>query len=78
MVKRRVQNGDQEESYERIQSEGGIGYLTFVQIIYARLLREDRTMSELASEYGVHPITIGLWKKAVVYGLPRLFEGEGR
>ena len=41
-------------------------------------LREDRTMSELASEYGVHPITIGLWKKAVVYGLPRLFEGEGR
>ena len=38
-------------------------------------LREDRTMSELASEYGVHPITIGLWKKAVVQGLPRLFEG---
>jgi len=32
-------------------------------------------MSELASEYGVHPITIGLWKKAVVQGLPRLFEG---
>jgi len=23
----------------------------------------------------VHPITIGLWKKAVVYSLPRLFEG---
>ena len=38
-------------------------------------LREDRTMSELASEYGVHPITIGLWKKAVVQGLPRLFDG---
>jgi hypothetical protein len=32
-------------------------------------------MFELASEYGVHPITIGLWKKAVVQGLPRLFEG---
>ena len=39
-------------------------------------LREDRTLSELGSEYGVHPITIGLWKKAVVQGLPRLFEGE--
>ena len=26
-------------------------------------LREDRTLSELSSEYGVHPIQIGLWKK---------------
>jgi len=25
MVKRRIQHGDKEESYERIQSEGGIG-----------------------------------------------------
>jgi hypothetical protein len=25
MVKRRIQNGDKEESYERIQSECGIG-----------------------------------------------------
>lgn len=38
-------------------------------------LRGDRTLSELASEFGVHPITIGLWKKAVIQGLPRLFEG---
>jgi len=47
-------------------------------------LREDRTpgkrfpgqaLAELASRFGVHPITIGLWKKAVVQGLPRLFEG---
>jgi transposase-like protein len=37
-------------------------------------LREDRTLSELASQFGVHPITIGLWKKAVVQGLPRIFE----
>ena len=37
-------------------------------------LREDRTMSELASEYGAHPIQIGLWKKAAMRGLPRLFE----
>lgn len=38
-------------------------------------LREDRTTSELASEYGVHPITISAWKKVVKEGLPRLFEG---
>lgn len=38
-------------------------------------LREDRTTSELASEYGVHPIQIGLWKKTAVKGLPHVFEG---
>ena len=47
-------------------------------------LREDRTpgkrfpgqaLAELASQFGVHPITTRLWKKAVVQGLPRLFEG---
>lgn len=37
-------------------------------------LREDRTISELASEYGVHPIQIGLWKKVATRGLSRLFE----
>ena len=41
-------------------------------------LKEDRTTSELASEYGVHPIQIGFWKKAVKQGLSRLFEkGNG-
>jgi len=41
-------------------------------------LREDRTMSELASEFRVHPIQIGLWKKAATHGLARLFEkGNG-
>jgi transposase len=37
-------------------------------------LKEDRTLSELGSEFGVHPSTIGLWKKAVTEGLPGLFE----
>jgi len=40
-------------------------------------MREDRTLSELGTAYGVHPITIGLWKKKVVHGLPRLFEEGG-
>ena len=39
-------------------------------------LREDRTKSELGSEYGVHPIQIGLWKKTVIRALPRLFDGK--
>ncbi len=40
-------------------------------------MREDRTLSALASHFGVHPITIGLWKKKVIQGLPRLFEEGG-
>ena len=39
-------------------------------------LKEDRTTSELASEYGVHPIQIGFWKKTVKQNLPRLFDGR--
>ncbi|MEK7286688.1 MAG: hypothetical protein AAB035_05255, partial [Nitrospirota bacterium] len=41
-------------------------------------LRKDRTLSELSSEYGVHlagvapPIQIGLWKKKMIAGAPRL------
>lgn len=40
-------------------------------------LREDRMTSELASEYGVHPIQIGVWKKTAKSNLPRLFEIGG-
>jgi len=40
-------------------------------------LREDRTLSELSSTYGVHPIQIGKWKKKAVEGLPRVFDGKG-
>ena len=40
-------------------------------------LREDRTLSELSSTYGVHPIQIGKWKKTAVEGLPRVFDGKG-
>lgn len=40
-------------------------------------LREDRTLSELGSQFSVHPITIGLWKKVVIESLPRLFDGGG-
>ena len=40
-------------------------------------LKEDRTTSELASEYGVHPIQIGVWKKTAKSNLPRLFEVGG-
>ncbi len=40
-------------------------------------MKEDRTMSELSSEYGVHPIQIGLWKKIALRNLPKDFERDG-
>lgn len=41
-------------------------------------LREDRTKSELASEYGVHPVQIGMWKKSVTQNLAQLFDANGK
>ena len=36
-------------------------------------LRGDRTLSELASTFGVHPIQIAQWKKQAVTALPEAF-----
>jgi len=36
-------------------------------------LRGDRTQSELASDFEVHPVPITAWKKQALEGLPRVF-----
>ena len=36
-------------------------------------LREDKTQSQLASEFGVHPLQVSAWKKQVVGALPMVF-----
>lgn len=36
-------------------------------------LREQKTMTELGSEYGVHPVQISQWKKQALEGLPDVF-----
>jgi transposase-like protein len=38
-------------------------------------LKGQRTLNELASEYGVHPVQIAQWKKQALDGMPTLFEG---
>jgi len=40
-------------------------------------VREDKTLSQLAGDYGVHPIQIGKWKKRVLESAGELFE-DGR
>ena len=41
-------------------------------------MREDRSMSELSSEYGVHPTQIGTWKKIAKENMARLFEEKSK
>lgn len=37
-------------------------------------LKERKTVSELASQYGVHPTQIHQWKKRMMEGAPDLFQ----
>src|SRR5690554_7732654 len=46
--------------------------------IVLELLREEKTLNQIASEYGVHPSQLSQWKKAALEGLPDLFERKER
>ena len=45
-------------------------------------IRGEKTLNQLGSQFGVHPIQIGKWRKAVLDQLPELFvdgrTGKGR
>jgi transposase-like protein len=41
-------------------------------------VKGERTVSELAAEYGVHPTMIHQWKKALLDGAADLFERGGK
>lgn len=41
-------------------------------------VKGERTVSELAAEYGVHPTMIHQWKKALLDGAADIFERGGR
>jgi transposase len=40
-------------------------------------LKEEKTMSQLSSEYGVHPNQIQQWKKHLLLELPWIFSRNG-
>ena len=47
---------------------------TFKAQVVLELLKETKTISQLASEYAVHPNILREWKQAAIKGLPDVFE----
>jgi len=42
--------------------------------VVIELLKEEKTVNQLATAHGVHPTQLRDWKKQVLDGLPNLFE----
>jgi len=47
---------------------------TFKAQVVQELLREDKTIAQIAAEYEVHPTQLNKWKSTAIQGLPGLFE----
>jgi len=46
--------------------------------IVQQVLREEKTLAQIAAEHSVHPNQISQWKATALQGLPTLFErGDG-
>jgi transposase-like protein len=45
----------------------------FKQKIAIEALKGDRTINEIAKEYGVHPVQVSQWKKELIDGAETLF-----
>jgi putative transposase len=44
--------------------------------IVLEILKEERSVAQIASEYGIHPNQLYRWKAQALEGLPNLFEDE--
>ena len=44
--------------------------------IVLEILKEERSVAQIASEYGVHPNQLYKWKTQALEGLPKLFEED--
>ena len=47
---------------------------TFKAQVVQELLKEDKTIAQIAAEYEVHPTQLNKWKSTALAGLPSLFE----
>lgn len=44
--------------------------------IVLEVLKEEKTVTQIASEYGVHPNQLYRWRAQALDGLPRLFQND--
>jgi transposase-like protein len=44
--------------------------------VVQEILKEDKTIAQIASEQGVHPSQLNAWKAVALQGLPSLFSRE--
>ena len=51
---------------------------TFKAEAVKELLKEEKTISQLAAQLSVHPSQLKEWKKIALQGLPELFSREGK
>ncbi len=51
---------------------------TFKAEAVRELMKEEKTISQLAAELGIHPTQLKEWKKIALTGLPDLFSREGK
>ena len=49
----------------------------FKKKVALEALREDKTMAQIASQYGLHPIQVGKWKKDLIEAAEGIFERKG-
>jgi transposase len=48
----------------------------FKKKVALEALREDKTLNQLASQYGVHPLQVGKWKKELIERAEDIFENR--
>lgn len=48
----------------------------FKSKVVQEILKEEKTMAQIAAEYGVHPVQLSHWKKVAVENMAILFVDE--